>query len=266
MGFSPDGLRFTPSAANPILDPNDSVEQENHFLMLAPRGGRWLMPYEYGWYCPNGLGNFGQYMADVRLAVSEDGERFRRLNPHQKLIDRGAPGQWDDTILVVADKPVIASDTVHLFYAGAGAQWTCWASNNQPESLAHNVGANCVGRMGLATLRRDGWTCLETADGASFGSATSKEIEASERGSALKLNLSRAMPQRSFVTVEVIDAATGQVIKGLDRASCRPLDRDDLDATVTWRGRSLADAPARPIRLRFHFCGAVRLHAFAIEQ
>ena len=53
------------------------------------------MPYEYGWYVPNGTGRFGVYCADIRLAVSRDGEHFSRVQPHQPLIGRvahAAPG------------------------------------------------------------------------------------------------------------------------------------------------------------------------------
>lgn len=262
LAFSPDGQAFTPGTDNPVLHPNDGAEQEIHFLMLAPCAGYWVMPYEYGWYCPNGQGVFGQYLADIRLAVSADGEHYSRVNPRQKIIPRGAHGQWDDAILVISDKPALKDDTIHLFYAGAGADWTCWAANNKPPGFRHSVGSTRVGRMGLATLRRDGWTCLESADRETPGWATTKPIEVTDRAVRLVLNVSEARPLRSFVTVEVLSAESGQVIAGLDRGACRPVERDDLDAAVSWKSKALADAPVRRVRLRFHLCGAARLHGY----
>jgi len=263
MAFSPDGLAFTPSADNPILHPNDGLGQENHFLMLAPYEGQWVMPYECGWYCPNGQGIFGQYLADIRLAVSTDGEHYSRVNPTEKVISRGKHGQWDDAILVISDKPAIKDDTIHLFYAGAGEDWTCWAGNNRPPSYPYSPGSTRLGRMGLATLRRDGWTCLETADGETPGWATTEAIDVTDRDAELVLNVSKTQTLRSFVKVEVLDAASGEVIEGLDAGACRPVDRDEIRARVSWEGKSLADASAGRIRLRFCLCGAARLHAYS---
>ena len=263
MAFSPDGLAFTPSRDNPILHPNDGPEQENHFLMLAPYEGQWVMPYECGWYCPNGQGVFGQYLADIRLAASTDGEHFRRVSATEKVISRGAHGRWDDAILVISDKPAIKDDTIYLFYAGAGEDWTGWAGDNIPPGFPHSVGSTRVGRMGLATLRRDGWTCLETADREIPGWAVTEPIEVTDRNVRLVLNVSEAQTLRSFVKVEVLDAASGEAIDGLDAGACCPVDRDGVRVEVSWRDRSLADVPAGRIRLRFCLCGAARLHAYS---
>ena len=100
LAYGPDVEHLRASPANPVLHPNDGREQENHYLMLAPYAGQYVMPYEYGWYVPNGTGRFGMYCADIRLAVSRDGEHFTRVQPHQPLIGRGPRGDWDSGSLV----------------------------------------------------------------------------------------------------------------------------------------------------------------------
>ena len=106
LAFGPDAEHFTASAENPVLHPNDGLEQETHYLMLAPYAGQYVMPYEYGWYAPNGTGVYGAYCADIRLAVGRDGEHFTRVRPDQKVIARGPRGAWDDgfTCLETSDR------------------------------------------------------------------------------------------------------------------------------------------------------------------
>ena len=267
MAFSPDGEHFTESSDNPFLDPNDGLEWENHFLMLAPYAGVWVLPYEYGWYTPNGQGVFGQYLGDIRLAVSTDGEHYQRLNPHQKVIPRGARGQWDEGFLVISDKPAIKDDTIYLYYCGQGEEWTCWpALNRTPGAEGTSSGTTRLSRMGLATLRRDGWACLETTDRETPGWAMTKPIGRADRDGRLVINVSHAEPWRSFVRVEVLDAGTGQVLDAFSGDDCDPIETDAIAAPVRWRHKTLADADAEQIQLRFCLCGAARLHAYGFED
>ena len=99
IAYGPSVEKFTPSPDNPFLDPKDGLEQENHFLTLDRYGKGWISVYEFGWYVPNGLGVFGQYAADLRLAVSQDGEHFTRICLTDKLIPRGERGAWGRRVL-----------------------------------------------------------------------------------------------------------------------------------------------------------------------
>ena len=56
LGWSPDAENWMACPSNPILHPNDSTEQEDHFLMIIPYHDWYVMLYEYGWYLPNGAG------------------------------------------------------------------------------------------------------------------------------------------------------------------------------------------------------------------
>ena len=266
LAYGPDVEHFSASPANPILHPNDGLEQENHFLMLAPYRDYYLMLYEYGWYQPNGTGIFGSYCADIRLAISRDGDHYQRIQPHQKVIARGQRGAWDAGPLVISDKLVIKDDTMYLYYSGQGEEWTSWPAQNTPSSYQFaSTGCVRVGRMGLATLKRDRFTCLETTDRETPGHVTTQPIEVGERDVQPVLNISDVQQGRSWVAVEVLHPRTDEPLPGFGREDCRPLDRDGLDLPVQWRNRRWADVGASPVKLRCWLYGAARLHAVGFE-
>ena len=68
-------------------------------------------------------------------------------------------------MLVIADKLVAKDDTLYLYYCGQGEEWTGWPASNEPAAFRYDsAGAVRLSRMGLATLRRDGFVGLETTD------------------------------------------------------------------------------------------------------
>ena len=266
LAYGPDVEHLKASPDNPILHPNDGREQENHYLMLAPYAGQYVMPYEYGWYVPNGTGRFGMYCADIRLAVSRDGEHFSRVQPHQTLIGRGPRGDWDSGSLVIADKLVEHNDRLYLYYCGNGEDWTSWPGGNIPEaSHFANTGALRPSYMGLATLPIDRFTCLETIDRETPGFVVTQPLAIGARDARLVLNISDVQPLRSWVEVEVLPADRDEPLTGFGRDDCQPLHRDGLREPVSWRDRQLAELSQDTIRLRIHLCGAARLHAFGLN-
>lgn len=264
MGFGPDIEHLVASADNPVISPDDGLEDEIHFLMLGAYEGMYVMPYEYGWYAPNDTGVYGSYFGDIRLAVSRDGEHFRRVQPHQKTIARGARGEWDDGFIVIADKPVIKDDTIYLYYSGNGEQWLEWPPENMSDPSRLYVLP--TSQMGVATLRRDGYTCLETTDRETPGHVTTGPIEICGGDLRLVLNVGDVDPGRSWVEVEVLDAERGEVLDGFDRKECSDVCEDAIRVPVAWKAKSLADVGASRIRLRFFLYGAARLYSYGFEN
>ncbi len=263
----PDLEHFTRAAAgNPILSPE--TEDENHFLMLAPYAGQYVMPYEYGWYVPDGFGKYGTYHADIRLAMSRDGEHFRRVQPHQKLISRGRRGEWDDGFLVISDKLIIKDDTLYFFYCGQGHEWTSWpSSHNMPDaSYLENVGSVRLSRLGLATLRLDRFTCLETPDRETPGCAVTVPFEITDREVQLVINVSEVQQNRSWIEIEILHESRDEALPGFSREDCRDMHCDSVRASVAWRESRLAQIKEGRIRLRFWLYGSARLHAFGFEE
>jgi hypothetical protein len=270
LAYGPDELHWTFSDANPVLTPNDSREHENHFLMLIPYHGYYVLLYEYGWYVPDGYGIYGTYCADIRLAVSRDGEHYERVLPHEPIIRRGRLGEWDDGFLCVSDKAVIVDGSIYLYYCGQGHEWTSWPGENNPKEgrLAESSGCIRLSRMGLATLRPDGFTSLGTEDGEMPGHMVTRPIEVTDSGAVdLVVNVGGTIPRRSWIDVEVLDPAKGEPIEGFSRSDCLHLDDDGLRTPVRWGdGKGLAGIRAQQIALRFWFYGGARLYSFGFER
>ena len=266
LAYGPDMVNIRNGDENPLLDPDDGYEYENHHVLYAPYGGAWVMAYEYGWYVPNGYGIYGSYCADIRLAVSRDGLNFDRLDVPQPVIPRGRNDEWDGGLLVIADKPAIKDGTVHLFYGGNGEEWTSWPGENTPDAYPFaSTGQVRVSRLGLASLREDGFTCLETPDREVPGFAITQTIDRSDPTTQLTVNVSDVRQNRSWVEVEVLDATTEQPFDGFGRGDCRDLCTDGLREPVTWRGCGIGDLPANQFKLRFWLYGAARLYAYGFD-
>jgi len=234
--------------------------------MLIPYKGQYVMLYECGWYHPDGTGRYGRYSADIRLAHSRDGERFQRINPEQIVIPRGAPGDWDGQFLVISDKAVIAGDRILLYYCGQGKDWASWPPGNAVENLLISPGSTSVSSTGLATLRLDGFTCLEVADRISFGAVTTRALTPSAPSPlGLEVNIGSVRAGTDWLQVEVLDAGNGRPLDGFARTDCAPIITDGLHVPVRWRGGDLSRATRRPFRLRFHLFGRARLYAFRLS-
>ena len=270
LACGPDVEHLTAIADNPILDPNDGREQENHYLSLAPYAGQYVMPYEYGWYAPNGTGVHGMFCSDIRLAVSRDGDHFTRVQPHQTLIKRGPRGSWDGGALMIGDKLVEHNEQLYFFYVGNGEEWTQWPEGNVPQASHWRgtgiLGANRLSRMGLATLAVDRFTCLETVDRETPGSVTTQPLTISEPDGQLALNISDVQQLRSWADVEVLPTDSDEALPGFTADDCQPLHRDGLREPVVWRDRRLAHLEQKTVRLRVNLYGAARLHAIGLVR
>ena len=273
LAWSSDAVTWTACPANPFLTPNDSTEQENHFLGIHPYRGWSIMLYEYGWWHPtprahsarryNGLDlvmngeNAGcfDYCSDIRLAASRDGVDYTRIEPQQRVISRGEAGAWDAGLLVVSDKVAIKDDEIYLFYCGNGQECGGFMTDRRGSRAS---------RMGFATLGIDRFTYLETCDGDSYGEALTTKIKVQDADQAeLVINLSDTDPIRSWVEIDVLDADRNEPIAGYACDDCAIIDEDSLAAPVRWKGgQTLGGVSCQNIQLRFRIYGAAKLYSF----
>ena len=228
--------------------------------MYIPYEGQYILLYEYGWYQPNGTGKYGSYIADIRLAHSPDGEKFTRVRPDQKVIPRGMHGRWDDQFLVISDKAIIKDDTIYLYYCGQGEDWTSWPPQNKAEGFPfRTTGCMRLSRMGLATLKRDRFTCLRALDGETPSFAVTRPISLENAGGrGLFVNISGTLPGRSWVAAEIVDAA-GKTVPGFTVDDCGRLAPDGISVPVSWGSKTL---PGGRVRLKFWIYGQARLHSY----
>ena len=262
LAYGPDPWTLTRSPHNPIIDPDDGNEFQIHYISVLPYKGYYLMLYEFAWLEPL----YGAYVGDVRLAVSRDGEIFRRVNPHQAVIRRGEPDAWDSGIIVTSSDTVVHDDQLWLYFAGSADVWKNWPRENlrgAPPAFPYPV------QTGLATLPLDGFTDIESLDHEMPGIVTTVPIRRPEARTRLALSVSNSLPGRGWVDVEVLDEA-GSAIPGYERAACRHLWKDGASRPVTWADRTDLPLSVERMRLRFWTYGAVKLHGFtfvsAVDQ
>ena len=254
--FGPTPYAWTRSALNPIIDPDDGEEFQIHFISVLPWKGYYFMLYEFGW-----LESLrGSYVADIRLAVSRDGETFRRVDPHQPVIRRGAKHEWDGGFLVTSSDVVAHDGRFWLYYAGQPDNWTKWPGENRG-GWPGSAGSIYPSQTGLATLPQDGLTNVESLDGEMPGVITTVSVRSATPPARLELSVSQALPGRSWVDVAVV-GADGEPLLGYGRDECEHVLRDGAQQPVRWADNHVLPADITEFRLQFWTYGGVKLHGF----
>jgi hypothetical protein len=208
LAFSPDGLEWNSSPANPIhRKHNDThlvllkgLDEEKWFIYGRPEtyAGHWkrrvavseskdlenwteftnvlvpdeldppesyymaVFPYEdayVGMLAP--YRNATSSSMDVQLASSRDGYHWQRPLARDSFIPLGNIGQFDSHIIWVASGPVTVGDELWFYYCGFKGR--------------HDWGPHQAS-IGLATLRLDGFVCLDATDPLTVGEAVSAAI------------------------------------------------------------------------------------------
>ncbi|HPU25184.1 MAG TPA: hypothetical protein PK458_03285 [Phycisphaerae bacterium] len=165
------------------------------------------------------------------LVFSRDAIHWNRAEPgphgRPRVLDVGPTGTWESG-MSYAGSLIRVGDTLRLYYTAA--------SNLHDTPPFH-------GEIGLATMRKDGFVSLDAAY--KPGTITTKRLT----GLSGELHVNyRAWGGK--ILVEVLDAH-GQVVPGYGRDECTPLQRDSVDAVVTWRHQRELPAGDAPRRLRF---------------
>ena len=254
--YGPDPWTWTRSPQNPVIDPDEGDESQIHFISVLPYKGLYVMLYEYGWLDPL----TSVYVADIRLAVSRDGERFQRVQPNQPFVRRGGPGDWDGGFLVTSSDLVVRDHEIQVFYAGQPEHWTNWPSENRGEWTS-SAGSVYPAQTGLATIPLDGFAALETADGEMPGAVTTIPLKPSATRVGLEISWGNALPGRNWIDVQVVDLAgdpisTVSPARVVTQGSCVPVVWDDLHSLPV----------DREFRLRFGIHGAARLFGFSFRD
>jgi hypothetical protein len=285
-GYGPDVEHCISNPNNPVIgglnkpgDPNKGGPEDTiHLTAVMHYKGYYIMLYDadfwMDYYGYKGKADIRQHDArvpdpktgiftgDTRLAVNRDGvSKFTRVNPYQAVIARGGRGDWDGGFIVAAPGPVVHDDKIYLFYTGVeeigGIVMPQWEEPDDPFAI----------RTGVATLRLDGFTNLQTLDGLSKGTMTTKPIAVKQPDKAhLVINASKLMPYRDWIEVEVLDANTNLPLAGYDRNYSAKLFQEGIRIPVGWdQHKTLDGVQASAIKLRFYLYGRAKLYSFHFE-
>lgn len=171
------------------------------------------------------------------LMASRDGIHFYRWMEHP-LIAKTAPADrhknrsnhiWQDMV-ELPDEP---------------NTYSMYASENLGIDGPHADGS--FPRVRRFTIRKDGFVSVRT--GAEQGELITKPLRFD--GDTLTVNYDAGLNGGGAMHVEILDQ-NRTPISGFTAADCDPLAGDEIDATVTWKGRAeVRSLAGRPIYLRF---------------
>ena len=170
----------------------------------------------------------------VQLVSSRDGIAWTRAEPTDGMrpaaLPNGPDGSWDAGCIFSASHPLVEGDTIKLWYGA-------WDKDHRAPDPA------ITGRVGLATLRKDGFASLDA--GENTGIVTTKLLKG--LSGRLYVNCEAA---DGDLRAEVLDA-DGKVIPGYSRRDCRAIHRNGIEQAITWKGRRALPRSKQPLRLRF---------------
>ena len=187
-----------------------------------------------------------KYIVNFYISTSRDAVDWELdwVHAEKPLIPRGPDGSFDKDGIHVPN--LITYDDRHwIYYCGMS------------ERFAHK-GPDGLFGVGLATLRLDGFVCLEAKDAP--GTIVTKPFRLA--GNTLQINVNAEFGE---ISVEVLDAA-GKPIPGFsasDAATYKGVD--ELRLKPLWKGDTdLSKLEGRPVRLKFHLRNA-KLYSFQIQ-
>jgi hypothetical protein len=248
FAYSKDAKTWTAYARNPILDPSVSAapmmpsgpQNQIHDLFVWPYAGYYLGMFQY---------QHGPDFLDIELAMSRDGEHFVHIKPERKLIAAGKPGDFDWQ-WILPSMPLTVRDELWLYYGGLGPPLGKRAE--PPVALS---GEHVHGSVGLATLRRDGFTHVQLPAGTRTGQLTTVPFVLKDR-QPLRLHVNAECSPQARLTIELLDAETGQPLAGYSRSDNTPCQANGVRQIVRWGERDVVPAlNGKRLALRFWFEG-----------
>jgi hypothetical protein len=249
--YSRDAMTWYAYPENPVLDPSvrgmpavvGGPESQVHDTVV--------FPYEH-YYIALYQNQMNGDLLDVELAVSRDGETFTYIQPGQKIIPRGGENEWDSEHLLQT-RPVILDEEIRIYYGGAKFIDT-------PDEHSEGLGERTIQCLpGLATLRRDGFTCMQVTDGESEGTFTTIPFHL-DSPSSIYFNAESGLA--GDLRLELLDADTGIPLKGYGHSDCLPYT-DGFGEPFAWAQQSMLPN-GRGLRLSFKLIGSVRLYSFKL--
>ena len=169
----------------------------------------------------------------LELAWSPDTIHWERICPGTDLVPMSAFGEYDGGCCYAASMPTVDGDEVRLYYGGASGK--------------HNATPNRQSTLCLALFQRDRFAGYAT-NGSEPGVILTRPFELASGRLAINVDASGGE-----MRAELCDAG-GAPLPGHTRADAVPVNRDLLNAPLTWAGGSepLQATWDRLVRLRLY--------------
>ena len=237
LAYSADCRHWVVAERSPLLDSMAAVSPvrpagpyaQIHDATMA-RYGRYLFAFYQN--------QFDGEQADVRLAVSRDGERFHYVFPEIPLLAQGEPGSWDSGYVMPADL-MEAGDELWLFHG---------SSRHEPDAANTGIPAPrvCAGR---AVARRDGFVRVSPTSAGEPGWLVTIPFRPTGAG-PLRLEVNAALGHDSELRVALAGPGLPVVpLPGYAIDDAAPIRGDSTAHRARWAGREVLPAAAEGFRI-----------------
>jgi hypothetical protein len=176
------------------------------------------------------------------LTWSRDGINFQRLPQRPKLIEYGADGSWDDTLILACPNWIEVGDEWWIYYNG-------W---DGPHETVERYGG-----VGLVKIRKEGF--ISQRGPAGGGVVCTRELL--WPGGGLIVNVDA---RQGELRVRVSDALR-RPIQGFNYPDCVSFKGNSVSHEVKWKEKSLDTLKGQVVRLEFHLSSA-DLYTFRAAQ
>lgn len=174
----------------------------------------WALPWMF--YTDEPLDPSLQQTMRFKLAWSRDGINWTPLAPEQDAIPMGEPGSFDCCMMQSTCPAIPLQDRIRLYYYG--------------DDHLHSAGLDGNAAVGLGEIRRCGFVSMRASDDGIL--LTPRFLFRGE-----EMHLNARVESGGFLLAELLDDR-GEIIQGFDYAHCDAFTGDNVDHTLSWRGRS----------------------------
>ena len=113
----------------------------------------------------------------------------------------------------------------------------------------HHGDAVREGKIGLATIRLDGFVSMRASDEEGWLVTRAEDLAEPD------VQINAKVESGGFVVAELLDQ-TDRVVPGFSRDECTPFTGDSVRHRVTWKLKAFEESQARGKKIRFHLKNA----------
>lgn len=188
---------------------------------------------------------------ELQLSLSRDGRNFTRCQDRTPILPVSeAPDAWDgDYPCIASGGPFRVGDELWFYYSDR-------RHGNRPGPKPEDAG---VQRIGIATLRIDGFASVNAAD--KPGTVLTRPLSFK----AGRLYVNADVGENGYIKAALQKAWGGEILDSHSLERCNPVTASAIAADVTWVGDDTIECPEKEsLRLVFELKNA-KLYSFWIE-